>query len=166
MRPRAVHGRMQTIGSEAEFRRRFPVHFQHEVEFREIDMLRHVNNIRYADWAEWLRSRYFEDVMGFNILADESVIIARHDMHYDAPVAYRDRVLVGGGVERLGTKSFDFATWVWSLDDERMVFHSLAVLVAYDYRANASIVIPTAWRERLAAHAPAHHAEKSDHIER
>jgi len=129
-------------------------------------MLRHVNNIRYADWAEWLRSRYFEDVMGFHVLEDESVIIARHDMHYDAPVAYRDRVLIGGAVERLGTKSFDFATWVWSLDDERVVFHSLAVLVAYDYRANASIVIPTAWRERLAAHAPAHHAEKSDHIER
>jgi acyl-CoA thioesterase FadM len=42
---------------------------------------------------------------------------------------------------------------VWSLDDERIVFHSLAVLVAYDYRANASIAIPTAWRDRVATAA-------------
>jgi len=142
---------MEPIVSEAEFRRRFPVHFEHEVEFREIDLLQHVNNVRYAEWAEWMRSRYFEDALGFGFFEDESVIIARHDMHYDAPVAYRDRVLVGGAVERLGTKSFDFVTWVWSLTAERIVFHSLAVLVAYDYRAKQSIPIPTVWRERVAA---------------
>jgi acyl-CoA thioesterase FadM len=152
---------MQPIASEAEFRRRFPFHFEHEVEFREIDMLRHVNNIRYADWAEWLRSRYFEDVMGFTFLAEESVIIARHDMHYDAPVAYRDRVLVGGGVERWGTKSFDFSTWVWSLGDARVAFHSLATLVAYDYGAGRSIAVPAAWRERVGVPGA-----NNDHIER
>ena len=140
---------MKTIASEAEFRHAFPTHFEHEVEFREIDMLRHVNNVRYTEWAEWMRSLYFEDVMKFSFFDDESVIIARHDMHYDAPVAYRDRVLVGGRVERLGTKSFDFLTWVWSIDDARIVFRSLAVLVAYDYRANRSIPIPAEWRDRI-----------------
>jgi acyl-CoA thioester hydrolase len=140
---------MDTIDSEAAFRQRFSFHFEHEVEFREIDMLRHVNNIRYAEWAEWLRSRYFEEVLGFTFLENESVIIARHDMHYDAPVAYRDRVLVGGRVERTGTKSFDFSTWVWSLGTARIVYHSLAVLVAYDYARNASIPIPPAWRTRM-----------------
>jgi acyl-CoA thioesterase FadM len=93
--------------------------------------------------------------MKFSFFDDESVIIARHDQHYDAPVGYRDRVLVGGRVERLGTKSFDFVTWVWSIDDERIVFRSLAVLVAYDYATNASIAIPPAWRERLALLPPA-----------
>jgi acyl-CoA thioester hydrolase len=139
----------EPIASESEFRRRFPVHFEHEVEFREIDLLQHVNNVRYAEWAEWMRSRYFEDALRFSFFEEESVIIARHDMHYDAPVAYRDRVLVGGAVERLGTKSFDFATWVWSLSAERIVFHSTAVLVAYNYHTKRSIPIPTAWRERV-----------------
>jgi acyl-CoA thioesterase FadM len=153
---------MEPITSEAAFRARFPFHFEHEVEFREIDMLRHVNNIRYADWAEWLRSQYFEEILGFTFLEDESVIIARHDMHYDAPVAYRDRVLVGGGVERLGNKSFDFSTWVWSLNDARIAFHSIATLVAYDYRAGRSIVIPAAWRERV----PPPPSDTSESIER
>jgi acyl-CoA thioester hydrolase len=142
---------MDPITSEAAFRERFPVHFEHEVEFREIDLLQHVNNIRYAEWAEWLRSQYFEDVLRFRFSDRESVIIARHDLHYDAPVAYRDHVLIGGRVERWGTKSFDFSTWVWSLGDARIVFHSLAVLVAYDYTINASIPVPAAWRERAPA---------------
>jgi acyl-CoA thioesterase FadM len=136
------------IASEAEFRRRFSVYFEHEVEYREIDMLRHVNNIRYCDWAETLRARFFDDVFEFSFLDTHSVIIARHDMHYDAPVAYRDRVLVGGGVTRWGTKSFDFVTVVWSLADQRQAFHSTATLVAYDYSINASIVVPARWRER------------------
>jgi acyl-CoA thioester hydrolase len=148
---------MEPIESVDDFLRRFPVHFEHEVEYREIDMLRHVNNIRYAEWAEWIRSRYFEDVMGFGILEGESVIIARHDLHYDAPVAYRDRVLVGGTVERWGTKSFDFVTYAWSRNDARIVFHSLATLVAYDYRINRSIPIPPAWRERVTAFDAAPH---------
>ena len=142
---------MEPIPSEADFRRRYAVHYEHEVEFREIDMLRHVNNVRYADWAETMRSRYFADVCGFGFLDEASVILARHDLHYDAPVGYRDRVLVGGAVERWGTKSFDFITAVWSLADARLAFHSTATLVAYDYRANVTVAIPSAWRERVAA---------------
>jgi acyl-CoA thioesterase FadM len=151
---------MDAIVSEAEFRRRFPANFEHEVEFREIDMLRHTNNVRYADWAETMRTIFFEDVMRFSFFDRYSVIIARHDMHYDAQVSFRDRVLVGGGVERWGTKSFDFVTYVWSLTDAKIVFHSTATLVAYDYEAHASIPIPAVWRER------ADQARKSDHIER
>jgi acyl-CoA thioesterase FadM len=139
---------MQPIGSEADFRRRFPMLYEHEVEFREIDMMRHVNNLRYGEWAETIRARYFEDVLGFGFLDDQSVVLARHDMHYAAQLAHRDRVLVGGAVTRWGTKSFDFETVVWSLPAARVVFRSNAVLVAYDYRANHSIAIPAAWRER------------------
>jgi acyl-CoA thioester hydrolase len=130
------------------------MHYEHEVEFREIDLLRHVNNIRYAEWAETMRSLYFDDVFGSSFFDDQSVIIARHDLHYDAPVAYRERVLVGGGVERWGTKSFDFVTVVFSLSAARQVFHATATLVAYDYRRNATIAVPPVWRERVAALAP------------
>jgi acyl-CoA thioester hydrolase len=139
---------MQPIGSEDDFRRRFPVHYEHEVVFGEIDMMRHVNNLRYGDWAETIRARYFEDVLGFGFLDEHSVILARHDMHYEAQVTHRQRVLVGGAVTRWGTKSFDFETVVWSLAAERVAFHSTAVLVAYDYRAKRSIPVPAAWRER------------------
>jgi acyl-CoA thioester hydrolase len=141
---------MDPIASEAEFRQRFPAHFEHEVEFREIDMLRHVNNIRYAEWAETMRSIYFDDILGLSFSAAQSVILARHDMQYVAPVAYRERVIVGGAITRFGSKSFDFTTAVWSIAGARTVFHSTAVLVAYDYEQAVSIAIPPLWRERAA----------------
>ena len=134
------------------FRAAFRFQYQHEVEFREIDMLGHVNNVRYCEWAETVRCRYFDDVIGKNIGGEQGVILAKHDLRYENIVLYREHVLIGGRVSRWGGKSFDFETEVWSLPQTRRVFRSTAVLVAYDYTANHSIAIPAAWRDRVTAY--------------
>lgn len=133
------------------FRAAFKLNYPHEVEFREIDMLAHVNNVCYCEWAETVRCRYFGDVIGEDIAGATGVILAKHEMHYDNVVRYRENVIVGGRVSRWGTKSFDFETEVWSQDQARRVFRSLAVLVAYDYTAGRAIAIPDVWRTRVTA---------------
>ncbi len=134
-----------------EFEATYTLRFEHEVAFGEIDMMRHVNNVCYAVWAERIRTVYFGDVLGREILSSEGIILAQHDMTYEATVGYRERVLVGGRVMRWGTKSFDFETAVLVPARERRAFRSKALLVAYDYEANRSIPIPAVWRERVAA---------------
>ena len=84
----------------AAFRAAFPYHREREVEFSDIDLLQHVNNVRYAVWAETLRVTYFADVFATRIDGTTGVIIARHDMHYEAQLAYRERVVVGCRVAR------------------------------------------------------------------
>jgi acyl-CoA thioester hydrolase len=135
----------------AAFRAAFPYHREREVEFSDIDSLQHVNNVRYAVWAETLRVTYFADVYGTRIDGRTGVIIARHDMHYEAQLSYRERVVVGCRVARWGTKSFDLETEIWSPATGRRVFRSTAVLVAYDYEAHASIPIPEHWRTATPA---------------
>ena len=135
----------------AAFRAAFPYHREREVEFGDIDLLQHVNNVRYAAWAETLRVTYFADVFATRIDGTTGVIIARHDMHYEAQLGYRERVVVGCRIARWGNKSFDLETEIWSLDQQRRVFRSIAVLVAYDYDARASIAIPDAWRRTVPA---------------
>ena len=135
----------------AEFLATYPVHREHEVEFFEIDMLQHVNNVRYAVWAETLRTVFFDDVLSERISGSRGVIMAKHELHYEAVLTYRERVLIGVRAARWGTKSFDLETGVWSLRQQRRVFHSVATLVAFDYEANRSIVIPPEWPARIAA---------------
>jgi acyl-CoA thioesterase FadM len=133
------------------FRSDFRFNYLHEVEYREIDMMQHVNNVRYCEWAETIRCMFFADVIGEDLAGSAGAILAKHDMDYDNVVRNREKVLIGGRVSRWGSKSFDFETHVWSLDHERRVFRSTAVLVAYDYANNRSIAIPAVWRERVDA---------------
>jgi acyl-CoA thioester hydrolase len=134
-----------------EFRSKFRLNVTHEVEFREVDVLGHVNNVRYCEWAEHARCLYFADVIGEEITGATGAILAKHEMHYVNMVRYRETVIIGGRIRRWGGKSFDFETEVWSQDLTRCVFRSIAVLVAYDYVANCTIAVPEEWRLRVAA---------------
>lgn len=134
-----------------EFEATYTLRYEHEVQFGEIDMMRHVNNVRYAVWAETLRTVYFHDVLERDVTSSEGMILARHDMTYEAMVRYRERVTIGGRISRWGTKSFDFETAVFVPARALLAFRSLALLVAYDYYANRTIAIPAAWRTAVAA---------------
>lgn len=114
-------------------------------------MLAHVNNVRYVEWAETIRCNYFADVIGADITGSTGAILAKHELEYLNMVRYREIVIIGGRVVRWGSKSFDFRTEVWSAAQSRCVFRSTAVLVAYDYAAGASIVVPEEWKRRVEA---------------
>jgi acyl-CoA thioester hydrolase len=136
--------------SIAEFEQTYALRRTREVELGEIDMLRHINNVVYAVWAETIRSIYFADVFEREIDSRTGMILAKHELHYESPVKYRETVVVGGRVLRFGTKSFEFESAVWSLTQERRVFRSLATLVAFDYGVERSIAVPDEWRAAAA----------------
>jgi acyl-CoA thioester hydrolase len=126
---------------------------EREVELSDLDVFRHVNNVRYAGWAESIRAAYFSDVLRRDMFgAGPGVILARHDLTYEVPLAWRERLWLGGRLLRFGTKSFDFEMVVWSQLQQRRAFRSLATLVAYDHDLGRSIPIPAEWRAAAAAY--------------
>jgi acyl-CoA thioester hydrolase len=122
------------------------------VPFADIDMLRHANNTAYLRWAETARSEYLIDVIGADIGGSTGMILARLDISYESPISYRENVALGCRVARLGTKSFDFAHEVWSVDREVRCARMVTTMVAMDYERGTSIAIPAEWRERIAAY--------------
>jgi acyl-CoA thioester hydrolase len=121
------------------------------VTFADVDMLRHANNVAYARWAETLRTEYFADVLGERVGGARGMILARTEIVYEKPIAYRERIAVGGRVGKIGTKSFEFLNEVWSEDrDERCATIS-CTLVAFDYEADRTIVVPDVWRVKIAS---------------
>jgi acyl-CoA thioester hydrolase len=128
---------------------------EREVEMSDLDVFRHVNNVRYAAWAESVRAAYISDVLRRDVFgAGPGVILARHDLTYESPLAWREPIALGGRLVRFGTKSLDFEVAVWSKQQQRRVFRSLATLVAYDHEAGRSIEIPPPWRAAAAAFEP------------
>jgi acyl-CoA thioester hydrolase len=142
----------EPITSREQFEHTYVLRQDRRVEFGEVDMLRHVNNARYVYWAESIRSVYLAEIIGQDIWGSSGMILARHDMSYDAMIKYRDDILVGGRISRMGKKSFDFETCVWHPELDKQAYLATAVLVAFDYQANASIAIPEDWRKRITAY--------------
>jgi len=121
------------------------------VRFADVDMLRHVNNVAYVRWSEDIRTAYFGDVIGEQIGGERGIIIAKLEIVYEQQLAYRTNVAVGCRVSRIGRKSFDLSYEIWNEDEGVRCAHLHSPMVAFNYPANASIVVPDIWRERIAA---------------
>jgi acyl-CoA thioester hydrolase len=119
------------------------------VRFRDVDAKGHVNNAVFLTYMESARVAFLIELGAASRLEDLSFIVARIEIDFRAPIAFGEEVEVGVRASRFGSKSFD-------LDYElraggRLVAEAKSVCVGYDYGTGATVPIPDAWRERLAA---------------
>jgi len=78
-----------------------------------------------------------------------SIIVARIEIDFRAPVAFGDEVEIAVHASRFGAKSFDLE-YVLRVGGT-VVAEAKSVLVAYDYGKGAAVELPDEWREKLAA---------------
>jgi acyl-CoA thioester hydrolase len=122
------------------------------VTYHDIDMLQHVNNAAYVVWLETVRCNYFDEVLGGSITGANSMIVARLEMNYEQPLDYREDVVIGCRVSRIGRKSFDVSFEIWSETRNQRAAHGLSTMVAYSYESKTSIVFPEQWGEIIEAY--------------
>lgn len=122
------------------------------VPFCDVDMLGHVNHASYVVWAETARCVYFDEVIRESLAGRCGIILAHLEMDYEQPLDYREEVAVGCRIGRIGRKSFDFIYEIWSDSRQVRAARGLSTMVAYDYEAKQSIVIPERWRGVVTAY--------------
>lgn len=122
------------------------------VAFCDIDMLQHVNNATYVVWAETARCVYHAEVLGESLTGANGIIVAKLEVTYERPLAYREQVAIGCRVTRIGRKSFDFLFEIWSEDTNQRAAYCHTTLVAFNFETKNSVIIPQKWRELIAAH--------------
>jgi acyl-CoA thioester hydrolase len=122
-----------------------------EVEFRDLDAANHVNNAVYVTYLETARIRYLIDVLGPAFASELALILARIAVDFRSPAHFPETLEVGARVTRIGVKSFDMEHEIRG-EDGRLVLEASSVLVAYDYDADAPMVVPDEWRARLQAY--------------
>ena len=119
------------------------------VRFRDLDPMGHVNNAVYLTYIESARVAFLQYLGAAPSLEDMSVIVARIEIDFRAPVGFGQDVDISVRASRFGRKSFD-------LDYElrvggAVVAEAKSVLVAYDYGTGQAIELPDEWRKKLAA---------------
>jgi acyl-CoA thioester hydrolase len=130
----------------------FPLISRFSVPFADVDMMRHVNNVAYIRWTETMRSEYFAQVMKVPINGDHGMIQATINFTYERQLSYREQIVVGCSIPRIGNKSFDFYYEVWSETYGQRAAHGVTTMVAFDFVSNRTIAVPQAWRDAIAAY--------------
>jgi acyl-CoA thioester hydrolase len=119
------------------------------VRFRDLDAKGHVNNAVYLTYMESARIAFFVHVGAITGVDDLSIIVARIEIDFRAPLELDEQVEIGVRAARFGTKSFDLEYELRA--GGRVVAEAKSVCVGYDYESGETVPIPEAWREQLAA---------------
>ncbi len=131
-----------------------PFRFFHPIEVRygDLDPQGHVNNAKYLTYLEQARIAYIDHLK----LWDRSsfltigIILAEIKVTFLKPILFGQQVMVGVQVSRLGNKSFTMDYMIQEHQSETTFATGTSILVAYDYRTQETIPIPSRWREVLS----------------
>ncbi len=129
----------------------FPFVHREIVRFRDADGFGHVNNAVYLTYVEQARIAYLVERGVFTRPTQDemSMILARAELDFRAPLSVGQDVQIGVRTARVGNKSFTLEYELHA--DSRVVAVAATVLVAYDYERNDPVTIPDEWRRRLTA---------------
>ncbi len=119
----------------------YPVVLIHGVEFWEMDIAFHVNNVHYLRWFENARVRYLEAIGEMQTALQEGIglVVGWQECKYISPVSYPDSVHVGVKVTDMqGSKVIMEAKMV-SQTQDKVVALAAAHLVAFNFRQKQKI---------------------------
>jgi len=119
------------------------------VRFRDLDPMGHVNNAVFLTYLEQARVAFFSEMGAATGLEEMSMIVARVEIDFRAPVRLGQEVEVTVRASRFGTKSFDL-DYELRVDGE-LVAEAKSIQVAYDYDRREAVPVPAHWREKLSA---------------
>jgi acyl-CoA thioester hydrolase len=128
----------------------YPYTISIEVSFRDLDAMNHVNNAVYLTYMETARIKYLVELFGAHSLHDLPVIMAEATCTFKSPAFYGERLTIGAGISRFGTKSFDMLYRVVA-GDGRLVALAKTVQVMYDYAAAQTVAVPDSFRQKVRA---------------
>lgn len=125
------------------------------VRFRDIDALDHVNHAVMLTYAETIRCDWFQEVAGYPSMAGLPFILASAHVEYKAPIAKSDPVELAMWVSRFGGKSWDFDYEIRHAGTKAVFATVRTVQVSYDYKAQKTVEMPAAVRQKLETLLPA-----------
>lgn len=133
----------------------FPVVIEQRVQWGDMDVAKHVNNVVYLRWSESARIKYFEKIeMETSFSNSVGPILAWQDCKYIFPMTYPDTALIAVKLDQIAEDRFFMLTHIYSKQHQRLAIISKQAIVPYDYQNLTKAEIPTHWisnMQKLAA---------------
>jgi len=121
------------------------------VQFRDIDVMGHVNNATYLQYMETARVELARSLGQVREGFRASFIVASARCEFKKPIRDERRITVSVWVSRIGDRSWDLD---YSIHGPRGVQYAVGrtTQVAYDYKARSAVKISVSLKKKLAKH--------------
>lgn len=132
----------------SDFKHSIPV----QIRFSDIDRVNHVNNAVYHTYIETGRVHYLNEVLHRHTdWMEMGFVLVRTEIDHLRQVHLRDEIYCFTRILSIGNKSLRIAGKIVKKSDDGLIVCASAtgVLVAMDFKADRSIVIPDSWREQI-----------------
>lgn len=130
----------------------FPLVFEIEVQWGDMDAGMHVNNLIYMRWAETARTKYFIG-LDYPVISDGKLpgfILGYQDCKYLFPVKFPDTAVIGVRAKDLSEFGYYLETHIYSKTHKRLVAINNAKVVCFDYKAQKKVALSDQLKEKIA----------------
>jgi len=128
----------------------FPKIFKLRVDWSEIDIFGHVNNLQIMKYAQAARVKLLEDVGLMQLFHEvkKGPTLASIKCQFRKPLFYPGQVIVHSRVELIKNTSFELHHLICN-EKEEVAAQVNEIIVFYDFIKNTKMLIPTDIREKI-----------------
>jgi acyl-CoA thioester hydrolase len=129
----------------------FPVKLEILVQWRDMDMAHHVNNVVYLKWFEYARVEYLMQLADYqsNLFGGVAMVIASQQCKYVFPVTFPDTVVAGIRITEVTEDRYTMECHMVSKKHQRLAAIASAVVVAFDLQKQQKTPLPTALKDKV-----------------
>ena len=129
----------------------YQVVFEHEVLFRDLDAMGHVNNVAFVSFMEDARMQYWKALRTVDGVKDINFILGEVTCRYLSPAYLGETLLIGIRARNLGNKSFHFEYRMEDKASARLITEGRSVQVMYNYKEQKSTPLNDRMRDAMTA---------------
>lgn len=117
----------------------FPFKHHLNTRWRDLDAFNHINNATFLSYIEDARTLFFK--RWETNFKEKSLIVASVKIDYINQVKHPSSLVIGQKISRLGTKSFDVSSVIFSEKTKEVVCISTVTSVCFNFILNQSVPV-------------------------
>ncbi|MBN09815.1 MAG: acyl-ACP thioesterase [Flavobacteriaceae bacterium] len=123
--------------------------FEIDVQWGDMDSMRHVNNIIYLKWVESARLNLFKKIIDHKIIhnIEISPILAWQDIKYIRPIVYPDKIKVTYDIIKIEDDRLHGRAEIYSINQNKLMAISDNILKAFNTVSFKKEMIPEKWKK-------------------
>jgi acyl-CoA thioester hydrolase len=128
----------------------YPLELKLRIDWSEMDLFGHVNNVSYFKYVQAARVNYWEHIGLTQLYAETNTgaMLASTSCKFKQPLFYPGNVIIRTRVEFMKTTSFGLKHQLWN-DQEDLCGEAEDVVVVFDFNTHNKVAIPDTIRKKI-----------------
>jgi len=129
----------------------FPVTVKQPLQWGEMDMHNHINNVWFFRYIENARIAYYEKIKKYEFEKETGIsfILASATCQYLSPLTYPDTVIAGAQIKTIDKNSAVLGYRLVSNKNNKLAAKAQTTIVSYDFTKNTKVLFPDELKRRI-----------------